>query len=436
MDIVKERTRIIFTNYTDQEKLEIEELVATMDKVFHYEDKENRVIYLPTGMLEPIQKVFRSIRIVDKSHEYWPFDHIEQIQHTAEPRNQMQIDFIKFTLDNVRDKQKVAGILGPGSGKTFMACYSAIKIGMRTLIVTPTTGVKAQWVATLIKMFGVAPERISSVSSPKQFFKTKADFVVIVQSSLAIIATKYDLEKIMKLNRFGIKIIDEAHMFFHNIIRVDGSSNICHNWYLTATFGRSSEEEDKIYQQMFGDIKIFRVKDKQPTMFNMNPGDVYGQKPHMHVTMVWGDSRLTKEERKKVCGSMRYSERAQKWMRYGVSMPAYTNKVIPPDGSMTPFLQTVLRTCKIAWNHIDYGKMLVLSPTVTSVEILVSYIQKMFPDLKVGSIHSQKPKAESDKVKNEYDIICSTVKSCGTGFDVPGLSKLVVAEQFKSWINL
>ena len=26
------------------------------------------------------------------------------------------------------------------------------------------------------------------------------------------------------------------------------------------------------------------------------------------------------------------------------------------------------------------------------------------------------------------------MKSCGTGFDVKGLSKLIVAEQFKSWI--
>jgi len=58
----------------------------------------------------------------------------------------------------------------------------------------------------------------------------------------------------------------------------------------------------------------------------------------------------------------------------------------------------------------------------------------MFPDKSIGVIHSQQPKAENDRVKKECDIMISTCKSAGTGFDVKDLSKLVVAEQFKSWI--
>src|SRR5699024_62343 len=147
-----------------------------------------------------------------------------------------------FVLENAKKKNKVAGILGTGVGKTFMGCYSAIELGLRTLIIAPTSGIKAQWAETLTNMFNVDPSRVKVVSSPKDFINVKADFVVTYQASLAVINKKYDLEKIMKTNKFGIKIIDEVQMWFHNIVKIEGNSNICHNWYLTGTFGRSGSE--------------------------------------------------------------------------------------------------------------------------------------------------------------------------------------------------
>lgn len=434
MDIVKERTRIIFSDYSDQEKLAIDNMVATMDTVFTYEDSDNRKIYLPTGMIEETKILFPKHNIVDRSSEYWDYAYITPVHHNAEPRNQLQIDFIKFVLDKANKKQKLAGILSPGTGKTFMACYSAIKVGLRTLIIVPTSGIKNQWAETLIDMFNVAKEKVITVNKPTDFINVKGDFVVVSQASLAVLNKNYDLEKIMKANKFGIKVIDEVQMWFHNIIKVDGSSNICNNWYLTGTFGRSSDDQNALYQKMFGDLQIFRELEKKPTFFNRKPGNVYGMKPHMHVKMVWTHSGLTKEEIKKVTSSMRYSEREGKWMRFGISIPAYTEKVIPSDGRMTRFLRTILEVVKMANKEVDYGKMLVLTPTIASVEVVVGYLKKMYPNLKIGSIHSRNTKYDNDKVKAECDILVSTVKSSGTGFDVKGLSKLVVSEQFKSWI--
>ncbi|MCM1230765.1 MAG: hypothetical protein NC489_11580 [Ruminococcus flavefaciens] len=790
MEITKERTRIIFTDFSPLEKKKIDDLVGTMDKVFSYEDPDGKMIGLPTGMEEPVRRMFPNVKIKDHSSEYWPYERITPVQHSAEPRNQLQVDFIKFVLDQANKKNKLAGILSPGTGKmepysrkiptpygwkymgdlqigdkifgsngqiryvtdifehgeqdiykitfsdgrtaycgkdhlwnvfgdkentyqvtvsteqmledfkvydekrsrirkdphiyqyriplltspvkyqhrrvpvdpyivgafignglgkdkflcmsckddyipsvvskkcgftwkkykhnrydfqvnghgirteeffkglpellcysgekkipdvylyndmntrmellrglmdsngsisehdnrfevtysstsemllnqirqlilglgyisnisvdkrkdkytskfcgnvsirvphkfkqkifthpdkyqiarragfyrkdiiqpfkyltikniefshrecarcittsapdhlyvtedfivthnTFMACYSAIKVGLRTLIIVPTSGIKVQWGETLINMFHVDPSRVKLVNSPKDFINVKADFVVATQASLGILNNTYDLEKIMKVNKFGIKVIDEVQMWFHNIIKVDANSNICHNWYLTGTFGRSGDEENSLYQQMFGDLKIFREEQKKPTLFNRKPGNVYGMKPHMHVKMMWTKSGLSREEIKAVTSSMRYSERAGKWMRYGISIPAYTELVIPSDGTMTKFLQNVLKVVKMAENEVKYGKMLILSPTINSVNIIASYVEKMFPDKKIGTINSHNSKAENDRVKAECDILISTVKSCGTGFDVKGLSKLVVAEQFKSWI--
>lgn len=434
MNIVKERTRLLFTDYTGLERKKIEDLVASMDNVFMYHDEDNQVIGLPTGMEQTIRKAFPSAKFKDQSDTYWPFERIHPVEHSAKPRNQLQIDFINFVLDQAKKKKKLAGILSPGTGKTFMACYSAIAVGYRTLIIVPTSGIKTQWVETLTGMFKVPKERVLMVNKPTDFMNVKADFVVVTQSSLNVLNKTYDLNKIMKDNRFGIKVIDEVQMWFHNIIKVDACSNIANNWYLTGTFGRSGDRENELYQEMFGDLAIFREKQKKPTIFNRKPGNVYGMKPHMHVTMVWGKSGLSPEEVKSVTSSMRYSEREGKWIRYGISIPAYTELVIPPDGTMTRFLKTILEVVKIANRQVTYGKMLILSPTIASTDVIKSYIDKMYPDLKTGTINSHNSKAENDRVKAECDILISTVKSCGTGFDVKGLSKLIVAEQFKSWI--
>lgn len=579
MRIVNERTRIIFTEFNSAEKKRIEDIVGTEDKVFTYEDPDGKMICYPPGMLDTVRKNFPRVPIEDRSKTYWDYATITPVEHNAQPRNQLQVDFIKFVLESANKKQKLAGILSPGTGKaeplsrriptpsghilmgdikpgniildancnptlvtdifpqglkdiyeiklwngrvaycsaehlwnvrpmykhpmfmgdietislvrlmrrhytdymipywdgkemkwsqirsityhhqeeaqcimvdnpehlymtendiithnTFMACYSAIKVGARTLIIVPTSGIKVQWGETLTGMFNVDPSRVKLVNTPKDFINIKADFVIVSQASLQVLNKTYDLEKIMKANRFGIKVIDEVQMWFHNIIKVDGNSNICHNWYLTGTFGRSGDEENALYQEMFGDLAIFREKDKQPTIFNRKPGNVYGMKPHMHCRMMWTKSGLSKEEIASVTSSMRYSERSGKWMRYGISIPAYTELVIPSDGTMTRFLSNLLKVVKMANNEVKYGKMLILSPTVASVLVIEKYVKQMYPKLKVGTIHSRNTKQENDRVKAECDILISTVKSCGTGFDVKDLSKLIVAEQFKSWI--
>jgi len=114
MHIIYERTRIIFSEYTPQEKHKIDNLVATSDKVFHYEDVDNQKIYLPTGMLNSVKKLFSNTPIEDKSSTHWDYATIQPVEHSAEPRNQLQIDFINYLLEQVKIKKKVAGILSPG----------------------------------------------------------------------------------------------------------------------------------------------------------------------------------------------------------------------------------------------------------------------------------------------------------------------------------
>lgn len=422
MNIEYQRTRLMFTQYTPEEREQLKALVSAMDKVLFFEDTYKHRICIPTGMIQTIKETFPNARFTDNTKTYWDYAHINQVIHKATWRNNLQRDFIKFVIENAKDKRKIAGVLNPGTGKTFMACYSAIQVGLRTLIIAPTTSVKDQWAATLLKMFNVSPENVTNVTSPSDFIRKRADFMVVTQSTLNNMSKVYDLEKVMKDCKFGIKIIDETHMFFSNIIMVDGSCNFCHNWYLTGTYGRSGEEENRLFHEMFSDIKVFQVPDKKPTIFNRKPGDIYGLKPHMHVTMVWTHSGFSKEDAKHA-KSM-----------FGLSIPLYTRKIIPDDGHMTQWLSKLLKVIKMADSAVKYGKMLILVPTISSVDVVFKYVEQMFPHYKVARIHSQVKIPDPEKLKKESDIVVSTVKSVGTGFDLKGLAKLVVGEQFKSWI--
>lgn len=674
MKIVEERTRLIFTEYTDLEKRLIEDIVATDDKAFTYEDPDNHIIAFPPGMKPQVVKAFPKIPIIDHTKIYWEFDRIGNIEHEMKPRNQLQIDCIEFILGCAKNKEKVAAIVSPGTGKavpnntkiptpdgyklmgdikvgdkvigrngkpttvigvypqgcigvyritfedgreaycckdhlwnvidifgrqktismkeiidnwkekdyhipymsnivdynskplgldpymygkmkksnrgidekylynsftnrfrllngicdsynkdlvnakritisnkenmkfmedlyqlilglnypveefngesitfltdktkrpngmkivnvrkmrkdqectcikvdasdslfltenfivthnTFMACYCAIRVGAKTLMIAPTSGIKQQWADTLTDMFNVDPSKVKLVSKPQDFINTKYDFVVVSQASLAVLNKTYNLEKIMKNNRFGIKIIDEVQMWWHNMIKIDGNSNICHNWYLTGTFGRSGEDENAIYQQMYGDLKMFKEKDKRPTLFNRKPGNIYGMKPHMHVKMIWTKSGLSDEEISSIMGSMRYSERAGRWIRYGISVAKHSELVIPSDGTLTKFLSTILKVIKQAEKEVTYGKTLVLGSTINAAEVVAAYLRKMFPDKKIYTYHSRNTAQMNAEAKEEADIMVSTISSAGTGFDWKGLGKLVVFAQYKSWI--
>ena len=56
---------------------------------------------------------------------------------------------------------------------------------------------------------------------------------------------------------FGIKVVDEAHLSLKANLRFDAICNIKYNWYLSATLGRSSPDEDTILNYALLDADRF-----------------------------------------------------------------------------------------------------------------------------------------------------------------------------------
>lgn len=114
MEIILQRTRIIFKDFNPGEKVAIEDLVGTQQKSLLFEDPDKGIICIPTGMIDSVSKRFPYIKIKDESKDYWPYEKITPVQNNAEPRNDLQKDFIKCLLENANKQPKVAGILSPG----------------------------------------------------------------------------------------------------------------------------------------------------------------------------------------------------------------------------------------------------------------------------------------------------------------------------------
>src|SRR5699024_5332326 len=107
MDVRIERTRLLFTNYTDTEKRQLQDMVASMDNIFLYEDADKRVLELPPGILSDIKKNFPRAKYTDASNEYWPYERIHPVSHSAKPRNQLQTDFISYLINESKRGNKV-----------------------------------------------------------------------------------------------------------------------------------------------------------------------------------------------------------------------------------------------------------------------------------------------------------------------------------------
>ena len=76
--------------------------------------------------------------------------------------------------------------------------------------------------------------------------------------------------------------------------------------------------------------------------------------------------------------------------------------------------------------------MLILLPSTEVVDMFHAIVSDMFPKLTVARVHSKVKIPNMAVLKKDSDIIVSTVKSTGTGFDWKGLSKLILCDQFKS----
>lgn len=374
---------------------------------------ENGILFLPRGThIAKLESILNTrANFIDDSDEYEEMNN----EHSSlyDPRDELQEDSINFLIKE-NNKQLSLNLM-TGYGKTYCVAFSITKLKMKALIITPNEALKMQWIKTFRNMFDYKTSELMNIAGSNiidgimddliDYSKTEV-FFVNHQTLRSYLTNNngYALHKFFKKIKIGIKVYDESHMEFGNIILIDFYSNTLNTWYLTATFDRSDKSESKCFKRAFNSVINFGETES-----------IMASEKHVIYHIVNINSRITPKQRATVIG---YA---------GMSSVSYGKYAFFDDQNQTAY-NAILKVLDLTKN-IE-GKTLIFVPLIDAVDDVVKKIKKV-SDKSVAAYHSRCSKDEKESAEKK-DIIVSTLKSLGTGKDIPGLRCVILAEPVAS----
>jgi len=404
--------------YTKDELYQIEDWYTAVDKFSQTEFAcgymiEDGKLYLPKG--SPISKIERMISTrANYDTEIDPYEKMsKQYKSVYDTRDKLQEDSIEFLTTN--PNPQLALNIGTGKGKSYCVAYASTQLRDKIIIITPNEGLKSQWIGTYHKMFNYKPKNLMNIAGSSIMESIMddsiepADVYFVNHQTLRSYMTQhngYSLHKFFKKIKVGIKVYDESHMEFANILLIDFFSNTLKTWYLTATFDRSDKSESICFKRAFSSVDSFgEFESKEVTEKHV----VY------HVVNI--NSRITPKDRYKVVPV--YS---------GMTAASYGAYAFHRDVNQTAYMAIVNILEKI--QDLE-GKTLIFVPLIDAVDDVVRKLKLDCPGKSVAAYHSKIPKDEKESAIKK-DIIVSTIKSCGVGRDIPGLRSVISVEPHAS----
>lgn len=150
---------------------------------------------------------------------------------------------------------------------TYCVAAAVTKLSIKALIITPNDGLKLQWMyKTFRKMFDYQESDLCNISGSavmNSIMEDKvepADVYFVNHQTLQSFLSQnngYQLQQFFKKIKVGIKVYDESHLDFGNILLMDFFSNTDRTWYLTATFDRSDKSESACFKRAFQNVIPF-----------------------------------------------------------------------------------------------------------------------------------------------------------------------------------
>jgi len=332
-----------------------------------------------------------------------------------EPRDELQevsIDFLVTCYNH-----QLALNLQTGHGKTFVVSYAATKLNIRTLVITHNEGLKKQWMKQFTDLFDYDRSELLNISGSEMMEAITArtlepkDVNFVNHQTLRSYLSQHgytQFKQFFRKLKAGIKVYDESHLEFANILLVDSFSNVNRTWYLTATFDRSDKSESVCFKQAFSSIQTFGELESQAVI-----------KKHVTYHVVYIKSRPTTYMMRKVCP---YT---------GMTAATYGRYAFLTDPNDSAY-QAIVELMKKTYD-LD-GKTMIFIPLIEAVDRVAEKLRKEFPDKTLGVYHSKVPRDEKDDATRK-DIIVTTIKSCGTGRDIPGLRVLICLEPYASTVQ-
>lgn len=402
------------------------------ERGFIYDDMED-ILYLHRGVdLNYLQRLLINAKVEYIEHD--EFDNMEyQFEEVMPPRDEYQVDIIDFFRGvkghtNSYDRNQLLLQAGTGTGKTFTASYGACALSVKTIIFVHTISLIKQWYNTLIEKHGFPSNRIRVLSTQDLYDasggrqKYDADVYIVThqtfQSAMKRCGSFKQSSYMLKNLKIGLKIIDECHLMFGNIILIDFVSNVYKTFYLSATPGRSNKDDNSIFKYVFS--SCLRYKRSEMSTDSIIP------KKWVSYNVITIDTEVPVPV---------YKYRVAR----GKTMNAisYGKFVIQRDKKQTHF-KCIRDLVKDTFKMDENSKVIIFMPLIDIVEDLNYFLSKelsydeSFPyDLKIRSLNSRKTAQEKEYAK-KADVIVTTILSCGTGVDLPGLTTAICCSPFVS----
>lgn len=295
-----------------------------------------------------------------------------------------------------------------------MALYAISKLSKKPLIVAPTTLLKNQWIENLTDL-GIDKEDIATriSDSPNKTFTV----VTITSIENALRDDWKGLMDTIDKADFGIKIVDESHLHMRGLLKFDAICNIKRNWYLSATLGRSDQDEDRILNRALLDAERF-IGSAKYEEYRDEYINIYLQDIHYNASRA-------------LC------EQHFKYGKKGLIAATYYRMLM--DYKMgNPFYSNIIRMVKIADKIKEKDtKVVVLLPLLDAIREVINRIKQddYFKNVKISMVDGSMSISEKRKAL-ENDLILSTTASLGTGVDVMNLGAVVNFDQKSSLIIL
>lgn len=387
----------------------------------HY-DEENKKLYLPRGIdIWLVEKIIGEEANVHVN-KYVKYDKYDGFKIKNLPRDDVQKKALRFMLGkeeyrHVAGKSQLSVNLNTGKGKTYLAISTIVFSGMKSMIIMYSENLIQQWRNEILKYTNLKPKQVcvidGSGSVHRLMAKNNNDAVIylVTHGTLKSYGDRNGWDKVGELFEYlkiGIKIFDEAHQNFENMMMIDYYTNVYRTYYLTATSLRSSDDENRVYQLSFKNVPSI-------DLFNQD------EDPHTVYTAIKFNSNPTAIE-KSNCKN-----------QYGLDRNKYTNYLVDKP----VFYQVLTILMNIILKRTAYGgKCLIYIGTNSAIEKVYNWMMSNYPELynNIGILSTLADEKHRRLAVNKR-IILATTKSAGAGLDIKGLKlTIVLAEPFKSEI--
>lgn len=412
---------IVVPNYDRGDNDKIEKVLSVwnksyfrFDEIGFYHDEETRTLYLPRGLdLNYVENSFhRPLQMEKVPSAFEP----ATIRLKVEPKSDIQKKSISYLLGEggfhyTKKYSQLILDLDTGDGKTYCLIAALSFYRMKSLIITHNDNIKGQWKDSILKMTDLQEEYICNIDGSATIKKLLAakklpyKVYLINHRSIQSYAKKHGWSAITELFeklKIGVKVYDEAHLEFDNLMKTDFFTNVKKTIYLTATFQRSDYREDKVFSLCFKNIPVYGKETRGEKRKHINYLAVlYNSKPDFQT---------------QVFIKGRHGFDKNRFMDYTMEQPIFYNVLL------------------YILNYIGgkEGKILILFTKNSAIDQAYEFIQNEYcGDRTIAKYNSTV--SDEDKVRAlGADIILSTPKSLGTGSDVPGLRFNIVTEQYSS----